>query len=98
MRLPWAQQAFNPIGQQSVQLRPSNRIEVTLLRNFSQLPDQTLRVTPVEVGDEVHWLDPAGFPLASCSKPESWQEKYLDQFDFKLDPNLQLVTSTFYLD
>lgn len=94
----WAQQAFAPLGQQSVQLRPSNRIEVTLLRDFSQLPDQTLRVIPVELGDEIHWLDPAGFPLASCSKPENWQEKYLDQFDFKLDPNLHLVTSTFYLD
>jgi hypothetical protein len=94
----WAQQALAPIEQQSVQLRPSNQIAVTLLRNFSQLPDQTLRVIPVEVGDEVHWLDPAGFPLAFCPKPENWQEKYLEQFDFKLDTNLQLVTSTFYLD
>lgn len=94
----WAQQAFSPIEQQSVQLRPSRQITVNLLRDFSQLSDQTLRVIPVEVGDEIHWFDPAGFPLASCSKPENWQEKYLEQFDFKLDPKSELVTSTFYLD
>ena len=94
----WAQQAFAQIEQQRIQLRPSKEIAVNLLRDFSQSSEPTWRVIPVEVGDEIHWLDPAGFPLASCPKPENWQEKYLDRFDFKLNSNLRLVTSTSYLD
>jgi DEAD/DEAH box helicase len=94
----WAQQAFAQIEQQPIQLRPSKQIVVNLLRDFSQSCEQTWRVIPVEVGDEIHWLDPAGFPLASCPKLENWQEKYLDRFDFELNSNLRLVTSTSYLD
>jgi len=94
----WAHQAFAPIEQQSVQIRQSKEIAVNLLRDFSQLPNQTLRVIPVEVGDEIHWLDPAGFPLASCLKPKNWQEKYLEQFDCNLNVKSQLITSVFYLN
>jgi hypothetical protein len=94
----WVQQVFTPTEEQSVPLRPSKQIAVNLLRDFSKIPNQTLRVIPLEVGSEIHWLDPAGFPLASCSKPENWQEKYLEQFDFKLDSSLKLVTSNFYLN
>ncbi|MEA5464949.1 DEAD/DEAH box helicase [Leptothoe sp. PORK10 BA2] len=94
----WAQQAFSSIEQQPLQLRPSQQIAINLLRDFSQLSEQTWRVIPVEVGDQIHWLDPAGFPLASCPKPENWQEKYLSRFDFELNSNLRVVTSTFYLD
>lgn len=94
----WAQQAFASIEQQPLQLRPSQQIAVNLLRDFSLLSEQTWRVMPVEVGDQIHWLDPAGFPLASCPKPENWQEKYLSRFDFELNSNLRVVTSTFYLD
>jgi hypothetical protein len=94
----WAQQAFAPIEQQPIQLRPSKQISVNLLREFSQSSEQTWRVIPVEVGDQIHWLDPAGFPLASCQKPENWQESYLSSFDFELDSNSQCVISTPYLD
>jgi hypothetical protein len=94
----WAQQSFASIEQQPLQLRPSQQIAVNLLRDFSLLSEQTWRVMPVEVGDQIHWLDSAGFPLASCPKPENWQEKYLSRFDFELNSNSRVVTSTFYLD
>jgi hypothetical protein len=94
----WAQQAFSSIEQQAIQLRPSQQIAVNLLRDFSKLSEQAWRVVPVEIGDQIHWLDPAGFPLASCPRPENWQEKYLRRFDFELNSNLRVVNSTFYLD
>jgi hypothetical protein len=94
----WAQQAFASIVQQPLQLRPSQQIAVNLLRDFSLLSEQTWRVIPVEVGDQIHWLEPAGFPLASCPKPENWQEEFISRFDFELNSSLRVVTSTFYLD
>ncbi|HBE18064.1 MAG TPA: DEAD/DEAH box helicase [Cyanobacteria bacterium UBA11149] len=94
----WAQQAFAKIELPPIQLRPSKQIPVNLLRDFSKSSEQTWRVIPVEIKDEIHWLDPAGFPLASCPKPENWQEKYLDRFDFKLNSISQIITSTYYLD
>lgn len=94
----WAQQAFASIEQRSIQLRPSKQIAVNLLRDFSRSSEQTWRVIPVEVSDQIYWLDSAGFLLASCQKPENWQEKYLINFDFELNSKSQVVTSNFYLD
>lgn len=94
----WTQQAFAKIELPPIQLRPSKQIPVNLLRDFSQSSVQTWRVIPVEVGDEIHWLDPAGFPLASCPKPENWQEEYLHKFDFELNSTLRCIISVSYLD
>ena len=93
----WAQQSFAPIRQQSIELRPSRQISVILLRDFSRASKHKWRVIPVEVGEEIHWLDPAGFPLASCQMPENWQENYLRKYDFELDSNRGIVTSEVYL-
>ena len=93
----WAQQAFAPIEQPGVQLRPSRQIPVSLLRDFSRASKQTWRVIPVQMGNELHWLDPAGFPLASCQRPDNWQADYLRKYDFKLHTNQQVVISELYL-
>lgn len=93
----WTQQTFPPTEQQRVQARPSREIPVTLLRDFSRASKYIWRVIPVEVNNEIHWIDPAGFPLASCQKPQNWQLEYLQKYDFELNSNQQLVTSDFYL-
>jgi hypothetical protein len=93
----WAQQSFAPIRQQSIELRPSREIPVSLLRDFSRASKHKWRVIPVEVEEEIHWLDPAGFPLASCQIPENWQANYLRKYDFELDSNRGIVTSEVYL-
>jgi hypothetical protein len=93
----WAQQAFAPIEQSEVQLRPNRQIPVSLLRDFSRASKHTWRIIPIEVGNEIHWLDPAGFPLAACPRPENWQPEYLHKYDFELNSNEQVVTSELYL-
>lgn len=93
----WAQQSFSPIEQQSVELRPNRRIRVKLLRDFSRASTRTWQVIPVVVGEEINWLDPAGFPLASCRVPDNWWAEYLHKYDFKLNPSQQFVTSERYL-
>jgi hypothetical protein len=93
----WAQRSFAPVVQATARLRPNQQIAVSLLRDFSRASKQKWRVIPVEIGEEIHWLDPAGFPLASCQKPENWQTEYLSKYDFELNSNNQVVTSELYL-
>ena len=93
----WVQQSFSPIGQQPVELRPDRQITVRLLRDFSRASRHKWHVIPVLIGEELHWLDPAGFPLASCQMPENWQTNYLHKYDFELNSNQQVVTSELYL-
>ena len=93
----WAQQSFSPIEQQSIELRPSPQVSVNLLRDFSRASKKKWRVIPIEIGEEIHWLDPAGFPLASCQTPENWRAEYLHKYDFELNSSQQVVTSERYL-
>lgn len=93
----WAQQSFAPIVAATTRLRPNRQIAVVLLRDFSRASKQKWRVIPVEIGEEIHWLDPAGFSLASCQKPESWQAEYLSKYDFELNSNDRVITSSVYL-
>ena len=76
--------------------KPPSEIAVELLRDFANVQKQEWRVMPVEVNDEIQWFDPAGFPLASCQKPEDWQSGYLDSYDFVLDASKKIVRSEFY--
>lgn len=93
----WVQQSFAPIVATTTRLRPNRQIAVSLLRDFSRASKQKWRVIPVEISKEIHWLDPAGFPLASCQKPESWQAEYLSKYDFELNSTNQVITSSLYL-
>ena len=52
---------------------------------------------PAVVENKIQWLDPAGFPLASCWKPQEWESSYLDEYDFLLDASDAVVSSTPYL-
>ncbi|WP_298914807.1 hypothetical protein [uncultured Nostoc sp.] len=93
----WVQQAFPPIEQPRIHLIPNRQMSVELLRDFSRASKHTWRVIPVEVGNEIRWIDPAGFPLASCQRPENWQSEFLHKFDFELNSNEHVITSNPYL-
>lgn len=80
-----------------IEERLSRRIEVELLRNFDDVPTRQWRVIPVEQDQELHWLDPAGFPLATSMRPVNWDIEELHTVDFFLDPVLRIVTSRPYL-
>lgn len=93
----WVRQSFLPTEQLGLQPRPGQEFSVNLLRDFSRASKQSWRVIPVEVSEEMHWLDPAGFPLASCQIPDNWQADYLQKYDFVLDSSQKIVTSELYL-
>ena len=74
-------------------------VEVTLLRDFSRVPPEgpRWRVLPVEVGADIFWLDPAGFPLARCRKTVSINEQLYREFDFFLNTSKSLIETEPYL-
>lgn len=53
--------------------------------------------TPVLVSNEIRWLDPAGFPLACCQKPDDWDSTYIDNYDFIMDAAKKIVLSNLYV-
>lgn len=77
---------------------PLANLKVELLRNFESSSNQRWRVVPVEMGEDIQWLDPAGFPLAACKKPESWDSQYFDSLDFVLNSEKKVILSDSYYD
>ncbi|GLV59863.1 helicase [Dictyobacter sp. S3.2.2.5] len=77
--------------------KPPAYIQVELLRNFERVPTKIWKVIPVIVENKIQWLDPAGFPLASCWKPKRWESYYSYNFDFTLNASEAVVSSNPYL-
>jgi hypothetical protein len=67
-------------------------IPVHLLRDFSKQPGRVWRVMPVEGEGTIRWTDLAGYALAECARPNEWAARYLEDFDFVLDPTGHRVT------
>jgi hypothetical protein len=78
-------------------ITPPQNIEVTLLRDFGVVPNRAWRVVPLEHGEELIWIDPAGFPLAQCQRVADWRTVFLSEFDFRLDTEKSVVTWEKYL-
>jgi hypothetical protein len=76
---------------------PPRRVEVALLRDFSVAPNRVWRVVPLEVGEELIWIDPAGFPLARCQRVADWGATFLNDYDFRLDTEKNVITWEKYL-
>lgn len=93
----WSQQAFASPEPPEPQHRLARQISVNLLRDFSRASKNKWRVLPVYLGQQIYWLDPAGFPLAICSTPTNWQSDYMKRYDFELNSDEQHVTSELYL-
>ncbi|MGE0679939.1 MAG: DEAD/DEAH box helicase [Candidatus Binatia bacterium] len=72
-------------------------IEVELCEDFSQVPPQEWRVLPIEIGEQIYWYDPAGFPLAISKRPDGWQSHYVETHDFRLAHTKKTITSSVYV-
>lgn len=92
----WAS-LFSKQKQSLLRSRPPAQIFVNLLRDFSNATKQDWRVLPVEVDDNIYWLDPAGFPLATCRKLKNWEPDSLDKFDFTLNSFEKSVIPSYYI-
>ena len=76
---------------------PPTTMQVHLLRDFSGKQEQDWRVIPVEVDTQILWYDPAGFQLAHSAMPRAWEPSWINMFDFTLNINHQVVSSTPYI-
>ncbi|MCY6494535.1 DEAD/DEAH box helicase [Leptolyngbya sp. GGD] len=93
----WVQRSFREIIPGNTTASPVSRFNVSLLRDFRNAHTQSWRVIPVTSEDEIRWFDPAGFPLARCSRPENWQPEYLTNRDFTLNSRDQVVSTSPYV-
>lgn len=93
----WAEQSFSSLERPLPTPKPPNRMNVNLLRDFTNAPTKIWTVVPVEVGNEIQWFDLAGVPLGICQKPKNWQSDFLNTYDFILDAEHRVVSSKVYV-
>lgn len=55
-----------------------------------------LSVSPIDVGEQLIWIDPGGYTVARCEKPARWTDTFAD-FDFELNVNQASVIGKPYL-
>ena len=72
-------------------------VGVELLEDFNIKPSRTWQVFPVVVGEDILWMDPAGFPLAKSDKPERWGYSSESLLDFILDPKKSQIVAQSYI-
>lgn len=92
----WAQSRLSAAQSGHTPTLPEN-LNVTLLRDFTNVVTKQWRVVPVLTGDEIRWFDPAGYPLALSQQPTVWTKEYLSNYDFMLDTEKQIVHVSTYL-
>lgn len=93
----WVSASFSDPTQSLPDTKPSRQVSVSLLRDFKRVSKKTWRVIPVDFGSGIRWFDSAGYPLALSEKPENWQIDFLDEYDFILDAQNSIVSSSRYL-
>jgi hypothetical protein len=91
----WAEQHYPSRNKLTKESAPY-QVKVKLLRDFSQFPDQLWRVIPVQIKEEIYWLDLAGFPLASTSRTDELKLELLENYDFRLNAEKSVVISSVY--
>ncbi len=77
--------------------KPQSPLKVKLERTFPKEAERRWRVLPAEVGERIHWVEPAGFVLAVGELPSSWASTFLEDGDFFLDVDTQTVSYEPYL-
>jgi DEAD/DEAH box helicase len=92
----WATRRYNS-DHTSLPYKAPESIPVKLTQDFSKLDPQRWRVFPVQVNTSLNWFDPSGTLLATCQVPSIWSGSYLDNYDFKLNPNASNVSAESYL-
>ena len=71
-------------------------IEVALARPIADYLRPRLMVAPLDMGDELMWIDPAGYSVANSSKPLRWPEQP-SLFEFELSVADAMIVGETYL-
>lgn len=71
-------------------------IEARLVRATVDYREPRLTVAPIDIHDDLAWIDPAGYIVARSQKPYNWPETPAS-FDFELVIQEQLVVGEAYL-
>ena len=93
----WVQKSFSSLAHYIERPKPPAHIDVELTRNFKNVPKKEWRVIPIELENEMYWLDPGGFKLAKSLKASDWQSNFLSEYDFILNTDEKTVTSQNYI-
>lgn len=80
-----------------IRLKAGSSVKAKLERVFPKKAKRRWRVVPVERGDTIEWVDPAGFILASCRRPSNWLAEYVDDGDFFLEVDSARIVYSPYL-
>jgi hypothetical protein len=92
----WAEALVKPSIDQSPWQGPQVSRPVKLLRKFDQSSKHDWFVLPTRRGDEIVWIDPAGFPLATSSLEEDVLNG-LGNVEYVLDIMDKNVTAHIYI-
>ena len=71
-------------------------INVDLTRPATDYLQGLLTVAPLEEGDILIWIDPAGYTVARSRKPVRWPDRP-SSFDFELDVATARIAGEAYL-
>jgi hypothetical protein len=77
--------------------QPHFPISVELTRIIAPTARRQWRVLPVDAGENIRWVDPAGYQLGSSLRPRDWTASLLDEGDFLLDADARIVNYTAFL-
>jgi hypothetical protein len=85
------------VASTNVMSKPNGPFKATLERTFPEKAARRWRVLPVEQGETIQWIDPAGYLLASGELPAKWKLSFLDDGDFFLDVDSHTVQYQAYI-
>lgn len=72
------------------------KFDVLLKRPAEDYLSHQLSVMPLVIAEQLSWIDPAGYVVANCKRPDDWDEQ-LSHFRFELSVNKRQVTGEPYL-
>lgn len=71
-------------------------INAVLARPAADYLSTRFSVLPIDIGDSLIWIDPAGYTVARSEKPRDWPEKP-STFEFELDVSRATIEGKTYL-
>jgi hypothetical protein len=71
--------------------------KVELIEAFGEHAGHEFRIIPVTHELEINWIDLSGIVLARSEKPKNWDNKFVETYDFILNPKKKIVTASSYL-
>jgi hypothetical protein len=71
-------------------------IDARLERDATSYIMEHMVVSPIEEGDDLRWIEPAGYTVARSQRPQEWPT-VLSNYDFDLDVRESRISATPYL-